>query len=263
MFKTESFKHVAHILRRQMSKRQREGGQGASKRATKKPKTRKGFQSVARTRGAQVQGEMKYFDTEKSISAIVETNDWTGTEQDPTTFNTLFVPVVGAGINQRIGKSAKILKLKMRFLVDAPQQTNQTLTDPAADIRLIVYLDKQTNAAQAQGEQVMTGGVSDGTGILSFQNIDNFGRFQVLMDKSITLQNPNVSWDGTNIEQQGVAKMFKWSKNFKKPIVVRFNATNGGTVADIVDNSLHVIALTDNDDLAPRLSYYSRVCFKE
>jgi len=235
----------------------------AKQRFRKKQKTRKGFSSVARTRGAQVQGEMKYFDTEKSLSAVAETNDWTGTEQDPTTFDTLFVPVTGAGINQRIGKACKVLKMKMRFMLNAAQQLNQTGADPAAQVRVIVYLDKQTNAAQAQGEQVMTGGVSDATGVLSFQNINNFGRFQVIKDWTFNLQNPNMSYDGTNIEQAGLSKTWKMSKRFKKPIVVRFNATNGGTIADIVDNSLHVLALCDNDDLAPLISYYSRVCYKE
>jgi len=246
-----------------MSKRQREGGNGKSKRATKKAKTRKGYSSVARTRGASVTGEMKYFDTQLSLTAIAENNDWTGSELDPTTFNCLFVPQVGAAINQRIGKECKILKIKMRFLLDAPQQLNQTGADPAANCRIIVYCDKQTNAAQAQGENVMTAGVSDGTGILSFQNIDNFGRFAVLMDKTLNIQNPNMSYDGTNIEQAGLSKTFKFTKKFKIPMKVRFNNTNGGTVADIVDNSLHVIGICDNDDLAARLSYYSRVCFKE
>lgn len=235
----------------------------AKKRFRKKQRTRRGFSSVARTRGAQVQGEMKYFDTEKSLSAISESNDWTGTEQDPTTFDTLFVPVTGAGINQRIGKACKVLKMKMRFLLDAPQQLNQTGADPAATCRILVYLDKQTNSAQAQGEQVMTAGVSDGTGILQFQNINNFGRFQVIKDWTFSLANPNMSYDGTNIEQAGLAKTWKMTRKFKKPIVVRFNATNGGTIADIVDNSFHVIALCDNDDLASRLSYASRFCYKE
>jgi len=151
----------------------------------------------------------------------------------------------------------------MKVLKSCAAQQNQTGAEPAANIRIIVYLDKQTNSAQAQGEQVMTAGSSDATALLSFQNIDNFGRFQVLMDKNVILQNPNMSYDGTNIEQSGLSKTFKFNKKFKKPIEVRFNATNGGTIADIVDNSLHVLALCDNDDLAPLISYYSRVCYKE
>jgi len=228
-------------------------------------KTRRGYSSVARTRGAQVTGEMKYFDTLLAGSAIVEDHTWAGTEQDPATFLTFFVPVVGAGINQRIGKAAKVLKWKVRGMITCGPQANQTGADPAATVRIIAYIDKQTNSAQAQGENVMTSGGAggDSVGIHTFQNIDNFGRFQVLWDKTFTLQNPNMSYDGTNIEQVGLEKTFKFTHKFRKPLQVRFNNTNGGTIADIVDNSLHMIALTDNDDLAPALSYYSRVNYKE
>ena len=72
-----------------------------------------------------------------------------------------------------------------------------------------------------------------------------------------------MTYDGTNVEQAGLSKPFKFNITFKKPINVRFNNTNGGTIADIVDNSLHLIALTDNDNLAPAISYYSRVDYKE
>lgn len=248
-----------------MPKRQRDGGfvDARKGRKMKKRNTRKGFSSVARTRGAAVTGEMKYFDTTLALSAISEDNTWANTEMDPATFLTFCVPVVGAGINQREGKGIKILKWKLRGNINCAQQTNQTGADPATTVRIIAYLDKQTNSAQAQGENLMTGTASDATAMLSFQNIDFFGRFRVLWDKTFTLQNPNGSYDGTNIEQYGLSKFFKFNIKFKKPISVRFNNTNGGTIADIVDNSLHMIAVCDNDDLAPTLSYYSRVDYKE
>jgi len=232
-------------------------------RRGKRIKGRSGYSSVARTRGAQVTGEMKYFDTALALSAISEDNTWAGTEQDPATFLTFCVPVLGAGVNQRIGKEINILKWKLRGYVNIPQQTNQTTGDPASTVRIICFIDKQTNSAQAQGEQLMTGTASDSTAIHSFQNIDNFGRFRVIYDKTIVIGNPNASYDGTNVEQFGLSKTFKMSHKFKMPLKVRFNNTNGGTVADIVDNSLHMVALTDNDDLAPTISYYSRVNYKE
>lgn len=246
-----------------MSKRQREGGQGKQKRATKKPKTRKGFQSVARTRGGAVTGEMKYFDSSLANTAIPANNDWTATEFDPTTLNTLFVPVVGAGVNQRIGKACKVLKIKIRGQIVCSAQIDQTAADAPCLVRLVLHQDKQTNSAQAQGEQVMTTQGDDALAINTFQNIDNFGRFDVLMDKTISIQNPNMSYDGTNIEQAGLIKHWKFTKVFKKPVNVRFNATNGGSVADIVDNSFHVIANCNQAGLVPNLNYVCRICYKE
>jgi len=208
-------------------------------------------------------GEMKYFDTELDGTAVPSVAAWTGTEFDPTTFNTLCVPVVGAAINQRIGKAIKVLKIKVNAVLTCTAQANQTAGDAATKIRVILYQDKQTNAAQAQGEQVMTPSTAAVNAPNVFQNIDNFGRFVVLKDKIITMENPSISWDGTNIEQSGLVKHLKFSIKFKEPVQIRFNATNGGSVADIVDNSFHIIANSSSAALVPAIAYVCRVCYKE
>jgi len=233
-----------------------------SAKTTKKSKNRKGFSSVARTRGAAVTGEMKYFDTVVNGTALVASTAWTGTEFDGAA-GTLFVPVVGAGVNQRIGKGAKVIKIKIHGLIQGNAQSDQTAADNPAVIRLALVQDTQSNSVQAQGEEVFTATGNAASIPLTFQNIDNFGRFKVLRDKTIVLQNPNFTYDGTNVEQQGLVKTWKISHTFKKPVPVRFNATNGGTFADIVDNSFHIMANSSSIGLAPAISYYCRICFKE
>lgn len=244
-------------------KRKASNGKG-SKRAKKLPKgttQRSGFSSVARTRGASVQGEMKYFDTEVAQTTITGAAAWTGTEFDPTTFNTLFVPVVGAGVNQRIGKQCKVLKVRVTGMIQQNQQANQTVADDPAVTTVALVLDKQTNAAQAQGEQVFTPTTNVINAPFANQNIDNFGRFSVLKRVWKVLENPTISYDGTNIEQSGVTKLFSFKHKFKKPLIVRFNATNGGTVADIVDNSLHIMA--NSTTALSNIQYICRVYYKE
>jgi len=208
-------------------------------------------------------GEMKYFTTELAATAIPSVAAWTGTEFDPTTFNTLCVPIVGAAINERIGKQIKVLKIKVNGLITVAPQVDATATDAGTKIRLILYQDKQTNSAQAQGEQVMTPSTNASNSPNVFQNIDNFGRFIVLKDKSILMDSPSISYDGTNIEQSGLVRNFKFSIKFKEPVVVRFNATNGGSVADIVDNSFHIIANSSSASLVAGMQYVCRVCYKE
>lgn len=229
------------------------------------PKQRAGYSSVPRTRGAQVTGEMKYFDQEVSATALVASADWTVTEFDPGATGTLFVPVVGAAVNQRIGKACKVFKIKINGNISVPPQTNQVATDASCQVRMILVQDLQTNSAQAQGEQVMTAPTTATAALAttSFQNINNFGRFKVLKDKTFVLQNPSITFDGTNIEQSGLIKPFKIGASFKLPVQVRFNATNGGTIADIVDNSWHLIINTTSINLAPVISYNCRVCYKE
>lgn len=232
--------------------------------------SRSGYKTVARTRGVYAKGEMKYFDSVREIVAIPSTTTWAGTVLDPNVYpvanmNCLFAPTNGAGISQRIGKACKVVKIKITGLVTTPNQVNQVAADAACMIRILLVQDMQTNATQMTGTQLMTspGVASVALAPLTHQNVDNFGRFRVLKDKKILIQDPNMAWDGTNIEQGGQLRQFKMNYKCRVPINVRFNATNGGTVADIVDHSFHVLAISSNADLTPYLSYACRVCFKE
>jgi len=238
---------------------------------------RHGYNAVTRTSGAAVIGEMKYFDCTLETAAISALNTtWVaGTMQDPaTTVNLgsaavatplcLFVPTVGAALNQRIGRKVKVLKIKLNGQILVPTQAAQAAADTPTFIRILLVQDMQTNAAQMTGAALMNNGSGAQNTICSFQNPDNFGRFRVLKDKRIILESPNTFNDAAATgAQYGLQRAFKMNINFKMPVEVHFNATNGGTVADIVDNSFHIVCGATNISLAPTLTYYSRVCFKE
>jgi len=251
----------------------------ASKRIQRKaPKARAGYTSVARTRGAAVTGEMKYFDCDRSFNAItaVTTTYPAGTLQDPGTTldlgaaavanpQCLFAPTVGAALNQRVGRKVRVHKIKIHGMVAVASQAAQAAADAACKIRLVLVQDQQTNAAPMTGAQLFRDGTDSTTVIGSFQNPNNFGRFRVLKDKTIIIDNLNMAGSPSTADviQASARRTFKFAVNFKTPVEVHFNATNGGTVADIVDNSWHVICGTDNAAYAPTLSYYSRVCYKD
>ncbi len=227
---------------------------------------RMGYRTVARTRGwAGARSEMKYFDTTKPLTVLVAATTWAGTELDPGTFDTFCVPVKGTGINERIGRQIEIHKIKINAHFFVGAQANQTATDSAALVRLALYLDTQTNSAQAQGEQVFedVGTASISNNCMAFQSLDTLGRFRMLKDKRFVMQNPNLAYDGTNMEQNGLIRSMKINHTFRNPIKVHFNETNGGTVADIVDNSLHLIAATTNTGLAVSIIYEARVSYKD
>jgi len=218
-----------------------------------------------RARDVYPKGETKYFDTTKASTALVASADWTGTEFDPVTLLGLFSPVKGTGISERIGRSVFVKKIKVKGIIAISRTVDVTVPDAAAVIRMLLVQDQQTNIAQMQGEQVMEapGTAASANAVSSFQSLANFGRFKVLKDIKFTMQDPNLSWDGTNMEQQGIARPFSLTYNFRKPVEVHFNATNGGTIADIVDNSFHVIANVSNIDLAPFIIYEARVVYCE
>ena len=103
--------------------------------------------------------------------------------------------------------------------------------------------DMQTNAAQMTAAQLMNDAADAATTINSYQNPNNAS---------------------FNAYQAGLIRQFKWTVNFKTPVKVQFNATNGGTVADIVDNSFHIVAATTSTtNVNIGISYYSRVAYKE
>lgn len=227
---------------------------------------RRGYSYVPRTPGGLSVTERKYFDSYLSAQALVAATDWTATELDPATLNTLFVPQEGSAINQRIGRKVCVKKITIRGLIRIPKQANQTATDAAAQCRLIFFIDQQTNGTQAQGEELMAAPGSANAVLCTstFQSTANFGRFRVLKDKTYMLQNANLAYDGTNLEVQGLQKQFKFTVKFAKPLYIHFNSTNGGSVADIVDNSFHIIGTCSNvADYAPLLYYQCRTIYTD
>jgi len=225
--------------------------------------TRPALVSVARTRGAAVQGEMKYFDTYVDNSAISVNDTWATTMRDPATINCLFAPSVGAAYFQRIGKACKIMKLKIHGCIHFPPEADENLPPYAMQARVLLVQDKQTNSAQMTGEQLMQG--SSGLGALvaiqDFQNTDNFGRFRVWKDKRFVFEND--SFDNNGIAVAGRMRTFKFNLDFPDGLEIRFNQDTSGTVASIVDHSFHIVVLASNNVHDPRITYRCRVCFKD
>lgn len=210
--------------------------------------------------------ETKYYDHQNTGTTVQAINGvgWDNTEQDPAAPACLFAPVQGNDFNNREGRKVWIKALKLRGVLGWNTFTNQTVAPAGNQIRIIVYIDRQTNGVQAQGEDVIESATKASEPCIhEFQNPKNFGRFRVIFDKTYTRPMTNLSYDGTNVEVAGVNQPFKFFKRFKKPLLVHFNATNGGTVADITDISLHIIAGQFTSSGTATLWYKSRVSFCE
>ncbi len=235
--------------------------------AAKKTQVARAMQQ-ARARG----GEMKYYDTELTSSAIPASTDWTATEFNPDVPNatsTLCAPAIGAAINQRIGREVKLHKININWQIQTPTQTGVTAGDFGTNIRLIVVQDMQTNAAQAQGEVIMQqpATASSDHAPNSFMNLANLGRFKIHSDQHLVLENPNAAATTAtaNQAQQGLLIEGQIRLRFKTPVSIRFNAaaTAGGAIADIVDNSFCVYATCSSAGMAPVLVYQARAYYKE
>jgi len=212
--------------------------------------------------------EMKYYDCATTgTPAISSASAWTGSELDPATRDCLFCPVLGSDINQRIGRKCLVNSIKMNFTVTFPAVAAGATGRAAANIRLICYQDKQANGTQSQGEDLMATTATNavGTAETFFMNVAQLGRFNVLWDKRFVLQDPNFSGTGTadTYDANGRTIVLKMRHKFKEPVVVNFTAVATETVTAIVDNTFHLIGITNNTALAPTIGYTCRVGYKD
>lgn len=226
-------------------------------------------QYVPRTLGPLAVSESKYFDSYLSSATISEQNNWQSSELDPTTLNTLFCPTEGSDIDNRIGRKVSLYKLALRGVIRGSYAVGQAniLTSPA--FRIILYQDMQTNGVQSQGEELMAapGTANTSLAFSTFQNLSNLGRFKVLKDLVLRPRIVTAAVDtsnsgtGVNTSTQGYSDIiFKIVVKFKKPVVVKFNATNGGTIGDIVDNSFHLIGIKSNSAFGDQLGTMNYQC---
>lgn len=213
--------------------------------------------------GGYLGQEKKYLDTERQI-AIANGYDWTGAEADPTTVNCLNAVAQGDGVTQRDGNKYCITEIQIKGTIQVNPQANQTTLDAPPLVFLALVQDKQTNAAQLNSEDVYT---NPSSGSLAgqanpFRNIQYSKRFKVLRSERIEFPPLPVSYDGTNMEVGGLQRSFEWYIKLKKPIYVECKGTSAN-VTDIVDNSLHMLAVVDqaSTSTAPIMTYNSRIRF--
>lgn len=209
--------------------------------------------------------ERKYFDSVRTgLGFVASTTTWAGGELDPTTLNCLFAPIQGDDIFNRQGRKVQVLQIKIQGQIGVPPQIGVLTGDVAAIVRFHLVQDDQTNGAQLNAEDVF--GTTSGTGEPTdmFQNPAFFGRFKVLKSIKIVMQNPNftnVSSIATSVAQQGLAHVWKMNAKFKKPVIVHYNSTNAGTVADVINTSFHIIGINTDVDLNPLIAYRCRTTY--
>ena len=239
-------------------------GGGARRRYYRSQKSGRSF--VPRTMGPFAVTESKYFDSFLAATEVAEGTAWTGTELDPGTLNTLVCPSEGSDINNRIGRKIAIYKLQIRGVITTTSLAGQGGGIANPSVRLILFIDQQTNGTQAQGEELMAapGAASVPLVFNTFQNLANLGRFRVLRDKTYTGRLMAMSTQNTTTQDLAVPDLpFKMTVRFKKPLIMNFNSTNGGTVGDIVDNSFHLIGQKSGTGFASNVAYQCRASYKD
>lgn len=204
--------------------------------------------------------ESKTISTFKAPTALTAPTDSSGAEVDPASTALCLNSVnQGDSFTDRDGRKIMLKSVHVVGTVSCAAQADQTALDEASNVYIALVLDTQTNGAQLNSEDVFSNPSGSATLAASpIRNMNRIDRYKVLKSERLVFDRPPIQWDGTNIEQGGLVQNFEIYKKLSLP--VSFSG-NGNGIADIVDNSLHVIAYCSNTGLVPTIQYNSRVVF--
>lgn len=205
--------------------------------------------------------EHKFFDTFRVNSVIGASDDATGGVQDPSATVVISAPGQGTGPSQRDGKKILIESILISGVVILPDLNSQAAAFNIPSIYIAIVMDTQSNAASMTSELAF---VNASGNILSaanpLKNLLRSTRFQTIKVWSITPQQPSFASDElNNLEIMGQTIPFEFFK--KVSIPVNFNgAGTDASIANVSDNSLHVIAFSNVANYAT-ITYSARIRF--
>lgn len=205
--------------------------------------------------------EHKFYDTAYAQAAIAgASTDCGGGEADPSGTSMITTPAVGDGEQNRDGRKIVIESLHIKGHM-ARSATQSTGTLNPGRVFLALVLDTQTNGAQMNSEDCFKAlQATTDASVDCHRNLLFGSRFRVL---KILKWTPNLmayGWNGTTVNINQMNKSFEWHIKFPRGLHVNFNAGTTASVANVIDNSIHVIALASTT--AFTLAYNARIRFQ-
>ncbi len=206
--------------------------------------------------------EVKFYDQKLVGAALTTATDATGGEHDPSATVMMNTVTQGDGESQRDGRRITMRSIYVVGNVNCVTQTLQSSGDSATQVFIALVMDMQTNGATLASENVFVNPGGDIImGTQPFRNLQFTRRFKVLATRKFILRSGAMANDTGatgGLVQAGSHKAFKMFVKLND--VVNYTGTTE-TVANIADNSLHLVAWCSNTGLVPRLSYSSRLRF--
>lgn len=161
------------------------------------------------------------------------------------------LPILGSDMNNRIGRKIMMNSIYIKGRVQTTASTIATDNyTPAQMMRLILFCDYQPNGATPAITDVLVTAAPEAQ-----LNLNNRDRFKVLWDKEVVLD-PFLLVAASGGSCPNNIKMLKKYK--KLNIETVFNATNGGTIADINSGALYLLyigsTVSGTDDMTMTIS---------
>ncbi len=174
-------------------------------------------------------GELKFFDVDIDDAVVA------------ATAITDSVNKIAQGITEvtRIGRKCTIKSIHWRYQITLPEQ--DAVADPALGdtLRVILYVDKQCNGATIAATDLL-----ETANFQSFRNLANSGRFNILCDKTHSINYTAMASDGAGLVSQSAVNLnYVFNKRLDVPI--EFNAA-AGAITEIRSNNIGVLLTTGN-----------------
>lgn len=192
--------------------------------------------------------ENKFLDTYASAVAIPAPTDCSGGEIQPEggCTNCLSAPAQGDGPSNRDGKKIIATSIFLTGCLSYTAQNDIANVYPAPTVFVALVQDTQTNGTAINSEDVFTN-PNDTPVVNAFplRNLENSTRFKVLAHKTIapgqmsfTNDQANAANSTTCMEVNEKPFILTW----KGTMPIRFDANTTADIANVVDNSVSLIA---------------------
>ncbi len=193
--------------------------------------------------------ELKFFDTTYDDALVATGGDLLTS-----------VNLIPQGVTEstRVGRKCTLKSIEWRWRINLPQVLGGTTPQNGATIRMICYQDKQCNGGAATAALILQQISPTG-----FFNIEEQGRYKILMDKVFTLSSlTNVSDSANVIESARVEKFGSWKTTCHIPL--EFDSTaSDGSLATIRSNNVGMLILAGGSATAINLQSNVRVRFSD
>jgi len=207
--------------------------------------------------------EKKFLDTAKAETTVASVAALTGGEYDPSVGCTgcLSCPAQGDTEQSRDGKRIVIDSLIIKGYLDNVATASVVAYD-AQKVFVAVILDQQTNGAQLSSEEVFKNTLNIGDSAANpLKNLLFGNRFRILKSHVFDVTPIGIAGAG-NLAAMGVRRDFDWYVPFKGGLQVNLSAGTTADVANVVDNSLHVVAFASNTNNVVKIAYNARIRFQ-
>jgi len=204
--------------------------------------------------------EKKFYDTALADTAISSATALTGGVMDPSATSMISTPVQGDGEQNRDGKRIVIDSLIFKAHVSNSGTATEAVNGLPTKVFLAIVLDTQTNGAIMTSEACFKSlAAQAASNVDVMKNLLSGKRFRILKSQVFDLTQNGAYAAAANFASNGVARTVDWYIPFKGGLPVNFNAGTSANIANVVDNSIHVVAFTTT---SAELGYNARIRFQ-